>query len=125
MQIESLNEERLEELRKLWMGTQNPSEREKITAEGKLIKAYLANPRWGSVEIGGNGYCHTCHEQLARVGHYNCLQCAGGEKVNYQSRSLHGMQQALLGWAKDKRLDKDEDTQRDVEKTFNIRFDEP
>lgn len=107
------------------MGTRDPSEREKITAEGKVIKAYLQNNKWGSAEIGGNGYCHTCHAQLARVGHYNCLQCAGGEKVNYQSRSLQGMQQALLEWAKDKRLDRYDDTRRDVEDAFNIRFDEP
>jgi len=121
MQIESLNEERLEELRKLWMGTTDPSEREKITAEGKLIKAYLQNKKWGSNELGGNGYCYTCHSQLARVGHYNCLQCAGSEKVNYQSRSIQGMQQALLEMARDKEMTRPTTTEEDVINIFEIR----
>ena len=121
MQIEGLNEERLEELRKLWMGTSDPSEREKITQEGKLIKAYLANHKWGSTNVGGNGYCHTCHEQLARVGHYNCLQCAGVEKVNYQSRSIKGMQQALLEMSKDVEMKHKTSTLEDVIDIFEIR----
>ena len=121
MQIESLNEERLEELRKLWMGTSDPSEREKITQEGKLIKAYLQNHKWGSIELGGNGYCYTCHAQESRVGHYNCLQCAGDEKVNYQARSIQGMQQALLEMAKDKQLTRPTTTEEDVINIFEIR----
>lgn len=120
MQIESLNKERLEELRKLWMGTTDPNEREKITAEGKAIKAYLLNPKWGSEEVGGNSFCHTCHAQEARVGHYNCLQCAGQEKVNYEARSIQGMQQALLEWARDKEMTKKTSTVEDVMSIFEI-----
>lgn len=121
MQIESLNEERLEELRKLWMGTTDPSKKAEITAEGKAIKAYLQNPKWGSTELGGNSYCYTCHAQEARVGHYNCLQCAGDEKVNYQVRSIQGMQQALLEMARDKEMKRPTTTEEDVISIFEIR----
>lgn len=121
MQIESLNEERLEELRKLWVGTSDPNERERITAEGKVIKAYLLNPKWGSKEVGGNTYCHSCHAQLARVGHYNCLQCAGTQEVNYQARSVAGMQQALLEMAENKRLTSAQSLESIINEVFEIR----
>lgn len=116
MQIESLNEERLEELRRLWMGTSDPSEREKITAEGKAIKAYLKNPKWGSEEVDGNGFCLECHLNNARQGHYNCLQCAGQQKVNY--RTLQGMQQALLEWSKNKPMERKLSTLEIAEEVF-------
>ena len=120
MQIESLNEERLEELRKLWMGTTDPEKKAEITAEGKAIKAYLQNPKWGSEEVGGNSICYTCHLLPARVGHYNCLQCAGQEKVNYEARSVQGMQQAILEWSRDKAMTRKTSTVEDVMSIFEI-----
>jgi hypothetical protein len=106
MQIESLTQERLEELRKLWMGTTDPNRKAEITAEGQATKAYLLNPKWGSKEVGGNSFCYTCHVKEARVGHYNCLGCAGEVEVNYQARSLQGMQQALSEWSKHKPMER-------------------
>jgi len=121
MQIESLTQDRLEELRRLWMGTADPDRKAEITAEGKAIKAYLQNPKWGSEEVEGNGFCYSCHKLPARVGHYNCLQCAGQEKVNYEARSLQGMQQAILEWARDKELKRKTSTEEDVMSIFEIR----
>ena len=121
MQIESLNKERLEELRKQFKETTDPVKRAKITAEGKAIKAYLENPKWGSKEVGGNSICYTCHLLPARVGHYNCLQCAGEEKVNYEARSIQGMQQALLEMSRDKAMTRKTSTEEDVMDIFEIR----
>ena len=117
MQIESLTQERLEELRKLWMGTTDPTKKAEITTEGRVIKAYLLNPKWGSLEVEGNGWCHTCHEKEARVGHYNCPGCAGEQKVTYYDRNVVGMQQAILDWPKSK-LTRKTTTEEDVMNIF-------
>jgi len=120
MQIESLTQDRLEELRRLWMGTTDPEERERITNEGKVIKAYLQNPKWGSEEVEGNTFCHTCHYNKARMGHYNCLQCAGTEKVNYQSRSIQGIQQGISEWSTNKTMKRSTTTLEDVYDVFGF-----
>jgi len=116
-----LTQERLEELRSNWKILVDPVEKEKVSREGKLISAYLKNNKWGSIEVGGNGYCTECRNSLARVGHYNCLGCAQEKKVNYQARTIAGIQQGLLEMSKSVSLNIKDPTLSNALEIFEVR----
>lgn len=62
----------LEELREAYR-TASDEDKVKIAEVGKAVKE---NPKYGSVEVGGNGFCSECFLEPARPAHYNCEKCA-------------------------------------------------
>ena len=112
-----LTQNRLDSLREQWKLETDVEKKKNIETEGLVIKAYLGNPKWGSTEVGGNGYCYECKKNKARVGHYNCLQCAVVKTVNYQARTRSGMQQALLEWSREHPKDRTLENALEIFKT--------
>ena len=122
--MEEITEEKLQELRELYKQESDPAKRQEIAKEGQKVKAYLAKPKWGSVEVGGCGWCYECHSELARPSHYNCLKCSGEKKVVSHVENVAEAQQRLLEWSKTPPK-KYNEHQMNVEDAFQIKFEEP
>lgn len=73
----------IEQLRELYK-TASEEDKPKIALVGQAVKN---NHKYGSKQVGGNGYCYECYLEPARPDRYNCEKCSGGSK----SRSVESM----------------------------------
>jgi len=68
---------------------------EKRVVIESVAKAFKENDRFGSIEMGGNGYCYECFLEPARPDHYNCDICAGKLPTAGVTRSLEQIKLSL------------------------------
>lgn len=81
----------IEELRELYK-TSTPDMKLKLIPIGKAV---AENPKYGSKDLGGNGYCYTCFIEPARDNHWNCEKCASKKTVAGIIHSVEFMKNSL------------------------------
>lgn len=102
----SHEENKLANLRKLWLKTKNQNRRKIIEKAGKDIKAGI---QFGSRERGGNGLCYDCNISVARPGCLNCQSCADRMYASTERKSIPQMQQSLLEMGKNAPKESDDE----------------
>jgi hypothetical protein len=100
----------------------NEALKKRIEAAGVAVKK---NPKFGSSQVGGNGYCYTCLIELAREGHYNCEECAKAQPSPIKAGKFdkYALQLKIEGLAEnwsatDEVALQDRDLQKNAERIF-------
>lgn len=79
-----MNTDMVEKLRQMWIKA-SPGERIRIETVAEVVKT---NPKFGSTEYEGNGYCYTCYLEKARPGSFTCDTCSGAIKTEQEKLSV-------------------------------------